>query len=183
MVLERGFADPPLTVEEEAVVVNRLQDAFDELLPAKEHFGVEYRRAGDVGVETALHELAAPAHAVRPHPREDHYRDQGNGELKPECAIERNGVDDGVLEGVGVVLGVLDGVELGVLDGVELGVELGVLDGVGVVDGVLLGVLDGVELGVLDGVELGVLDGVLDGSPPTDAMIIGSCANRANGSM
>ena len=84
LVLERGLADAPLAVEQQAVVVDRLQDAFDQLLPAEEHLGVEHRRAGDVGVETALHELTPPPSAMRPHPGEDGDRQQGHGQLEPE---------------------------------------------------------------------------------------------------
>ena len=38
----------------------------------------------DVGVETALHELAASPYPVRPHPGEDDDRNQDDGQLEPE---------------------------------------------------------------------------------------------------
>lgn len=85
----------------------------------------------------------------------------------------------GVLVGVKLIVGVMDGVTLtvgvGVIDieGVVLGVIDGVTDGVteivGVIDidGVTLGVTEGViDIdGVIDGVLDGVTDGVFDGAP------------------
>ena len=75
------------------------------------------------------------------------------------CALEGVGVIEGVLVTLGVIEGVLDGVI----------VTLGVLEGVleGVLDGVLVIDIDGVLVGVLvidiDGVLEGVIDGVLVG--------------------
>ena len=53
LVEQRGLADAPLAVEQQAVVVDRLEDALDERLAPEEEPLVEDRRPGDVGVELA----------------------------------------------------------------------------------------------------------------------------------
>ena len=45
MVLQRGLADAALAVEQQAVVVHRLQDAVDQAVAADEEVLVEHRSA------------------------------------------------------------------------------------------------------------------------------------------
>ena len=83
-----------------------------------------------------------------------------------------DGVNDGVIEILGVTVGVNDGVIDGVNDGVleMLGVieieGVSVIDGVILIEGVILGVTVGVNDGVIDGVEEGVILGL--GKFPTN---------------
>jgi hypothetical protein len=45
-----GLADPPLAVQQQAVLVQHAQDALEQRLAAEAHFGREHRRADDVRV-------------------------------------------------------------------------------------------------------------------------------------
>ena len=58
-MLNRRFANAPLTVDQQAVVMDGLQDAIDQVLATEEHGILEYRRSSDVRVESArAHQLA-----------------------------------------------------------------------------------------------------------------------------
>jgi len=60
LVLNRGLADPPLAVQQQAVVVNGLQDTSDQLTAAEEHVIVHDRGAGDIGIEFPAPEFRPP---------------------------------------------------------------------------------------------------------------------------
>ena len=63
MVEERRLPDAALARDHQAVVVQHVQDAREQLLAAEEHLLGHDRRARDVGVEAALHR-APPARAL-----------------------------------------------------------------------------------------------------------------------
>ena len=110
----------------------------------------------------------------------------GTAQRKPPRPVPIDGDAEGLLDGLGLLLGddevlddgLPDGLLLGVLDGLGLldtlddGDALGVLDGLGLADTLDDGDALGVPLGLADGLLLGELDGIP--SPPPIAPVINS---------
>ena len=56
-MLKRCLADAALTVEQDAVVVDRLEDAAQQLFPADEDVIPQNRGSGDIGIEYIVHNI------------------------------------------------------------------------------------------------------------------------------